>query len=1465
MPQINRIRIINFSYNNNNRNILDETFDFYQGENALLSLKNGGGKSVLVQLLFQPIIPKSKLMGRRIEDFFIGRNTPSYVMIEWKLEDEGGYLLTGIGLANRIARGGEGEEPGNNVKYFTFTSAYRNENAFDIVGIPLVEKHGNGISIEEFREAKRIIGGKEKASGSDVRMFTEEDAVEYRRYLESYNIFRDEWKSIVLKINESEGGVIEIFEKCKTSQILMNEWILKSIEKVVNKEDRDQNMLEKMLENLVEEMIDNEAYIYEKEIYHEFLKDTEDHLIRLDELMISIDKEKEIEDSMARMYGSLLKRLGIANKETETQRIAISACKEELNRITLEERSKEYYDALDKVGKLSRVRAEKEEELKAAEKELENNKRGIAVQEAARGFARIKALKQAISIIKEKIGKIKNDGDNRKKIKNLEYSLRIAYEKALEKLRGEIDGASLRKKEIESEIGELDEVLRAIGSNTELLQRKLGGAENKVKDFLIYEKKAAEALSIKYERNLLGEIENDYYERYSLAAENELNNLKEEKADIDGDVVRANEREVQIEKDLEEKRQSGQDAAVEFSRLAGKIEDYRDKEEAVKPLLERYEIDFRERFRHGENSMILCGIIKELEKKEREIDLDVRVMRENIDSLRDGSLHVSKEFKQWLINHDIGFETGENYLRKQKPERRGALTSKNPMLPFSFLLYEDDIASIGTMEIGIDMHQMVPIMSYGDVKNKFDSEGNLLQVQDGIRFICLYDEKMIDTDNLEIYMEEKKRELKEIEGKLGHYREELNCARNDAQELNLFAFDENYAYELEKKNESALARIASIDEETIRLGEERDRIKKRLKECRERIVEIGSLAKECEARKRGLGEFIEKEKGYQASRQLVAECENGLRGNKKERERKEKEKDCLGKEKESIGDIIMRLGMEIKDKEKGYACYAEAVDGELLDDDLESMEGRLRVLHSKISLRLEELEKELEEKFGELKEKETMLEVCELKESEYRDVAFDLKRLKELKVMGRALEASCGEADEALNKAYGSLKHAEGMLETAQKEILKLTDVILERSSIKMNFEGRRETEVAGMRSAEKRIIELEKICSECRDIISDIKAKINIGSYSKDAGYEIVISFREDFGKLEMDLRDVKAENEKLERNAEINYGDMKNEFVDKNVNLKKIFDGLGSLVQKARSNKDDYYYLWERMTDSKEILDKLIKVCEQMLSSFEKTKRDMIQHSYMHGKQVYDEIQKIGENSSIKLEGKSRPVPMLKIDMEPLEAVEKENIDKMKMYIENCIGIIKEDMKENKKIEDVRKKIHRYMSTKELLNVLSDMGKMTVRAYKIDVNSRNNRYKTWEQVIKENSGGERFVSFFAVLVALMSYTRTSLKLEDDYRRNRDTKVLVMDNPFGPISSEHLLKPLFKIAEKYNTQLICLTDLKQNSILNCFNLIYMIKIRKSVFGTSEYIQVERQIKNGAEMEQDEKLEKAVMMSQISF
>ena len=55
MSKINAVRLINVNYNNNAYRISDETLHF-NGESTLISLQNGGGKSVLVQMLTAPFV-----------------------------------------------------------------------------------------------------------------------------------------------------------------------------------------------------------------------------------------------------------------------------------------------------------------------------------------------------------------------------------------------------------------------------------------------------------------------------------------------------------------------------------------------------------------------------------------------------------------------------------------------------------------------------------------------------------------------------------------------------------------------------------------------------------------------------------------------------------------------------------------------------------------------------------------------------------------------------------------------------------------------------------------------------------------------------------------------------------------------------------------------------------------------------------------------------------------------------------------------------------------------------------------------------------------------------------------------------------------------------------------------------------------------------------------------------------------
>lgn len=101
MSKINSLRFINLNYNNNSMKIDDETF-YLGGKNTLLNLRNGGGKSVLVQMVMAPFMGKRKRnMKDRTFDSYFTTSSPTYILVEWLLEDNAGYLLTGMMVRKR--------------------------------------------------------------------------------------------------------------------------------------------------------------------------------------------------------------------------------------------------------------------------------------------------------------------------------------------------------------------------------------------------------------------------------------------------------------------------------------------------------------------------------------------------------------------------------------------------------------------------------------------------------------------------------------------------------------------------------------------------------------------------------------------------------------------------------------------------------------------------------------------------------------------------------------------------------------------------------------------------------------------------------------------------------------------------------------------------------------------------------------------------------------------------------------------------------------------------------------------------------------------------------------------------------------------------------------------------------------------------------------------------------------------
>jgi hypothetical protein len=214
-----------------------------------------------------------------------------------------------------------------------------------------------------------------------------------------------------------------------------------------------------------------------------------------------------------------------------------------------------------------------------------------------------------------------------------------------------------------------------------------------------------------------------------------------------------------------------------------------------------------------------------------------------------------------------------------------------------------------------------------------------------------------------------------------------------------------------------------------------------------------------------------------------------------------------------------------------------------------------------------------------------------------------------------------------------------------------------------------------------------------------------------------------------------------------------------------------------------------------------------------------------------MYEGLKQISNHSKIRVQNKR--CPMMRFDIP--ETVD-ENVARAAIAADIQRGteeIVAKMADEGCAESDLRKLALHTIGSKRLLRKYIGKENIALKAYKIDRNPDNSGYRTWEQTQVNNSGAEKFVVYFAVILALMVYARDGA---DDLDSKGNRSVLVLDNPFGPISSKHVLEPMFEIARNYHVQMICLSDISKSDILSCFDLVIRAVVRQFALSSKELL-----------------------------
>ena len=275
MSKINAVRLINLNYNNNAIRISDETFRLH-GESTLLSLRNGGGKSVLVQMMMAPFVHRryQNAKDRPFASYFT-TNKPTFILVEWKLDQGAGYVLTGM----MVRKSQEiSEERQDELEIVNFISEYKTRCQQDIDHLPVVEKTKKDVTLKGFAACRQLFDTYKRERGVPFFYYDMNNTAQARQYfnkLAEYRIYYKEWETIIKKVNLKESGLSDLFADCRDEKGLVEKWFLEAVENKLNQDRNRMKEFQGIMEKYTGQYRDNRSKIQRRDTIRAFGREAE--------------------------------------------------------------------------------------------------------------------------------------------------------------------------------------------------------------------------------------------------------------------------------------------------------------------------------------------------------------------------------------------------------------------------------------------------------------------------------------------------------------------------------------------------------------------------------------------------------------------------------------------------------------------------------------------------------------------------------------------------------------------------------------------------------------------------------------------------------------------------------------------------------------------------------------------------------------------------------------------------------------------------------------------------------------------------------------------------------------------------------------------------------------------------------------------------------------------------------------
>ncbi len=1456
MSKINAARLININYNNNAIRISDEIFHF-NGESTLISLRNGGGKSVLVQMLTAPFVHKRyrDAKDRPFESYFT-TSKPSFILVEWALDQNAGFVLTGM-----MARRSQDSDSGEELEMVNFVCEYRASCLQDIHHLPVVEKGKKEMTLKNFSACRQMFEGYKRDRSLQFFYYDMNNGAQSRQYfdkLQEYQIHYKEWESIIKKVNLKESGLSELFSDCRDEKGLVEKWFLDAVESKLNKERNRMKEFQSILEKYVGQYKDNRSKIQRRDTIRLFKQEARKIQEKLSVYREGERKEKEQENLVAHFIAELERLQAVTKEEYEDILSRMEQVLAQIAHIEYEKLSGEIYRLEEQMRFHLSNRDMVSMEKEALEREAEEithrlhllacaKQQRLADEEKAEWD---KAL-QRLRVAREKNVNLEPERNR------LGYVLRCHYEKELEE-------NGKRQQENSRGIAETEENIfqeKQIQSDLEGRLRERVSAEGALKSQVQSYDRQEEQFNTRYQehfvRNILGEYEPGTMEIFQEAQENRMEELGRERLktkkalEMSKEAQRSRERKLTDMREEQIRRRAKQEQQSRTRSL------YEEELEARRVILKYLDLDEKELFDREKILHASGRKLAEIANLRRNLEKEEDSLQKEYQRLTKGQvLELPQELEAELAGLGIHVVYGMEWLKKNGyPEKENQeLVRSHPFLPYGLILSKQELEKLSRHTGNICTSFPIPIILREHLEKRAGEDpGNVRRFGD-VSFYVLFNENLLDEEKLRDLVAEKEQQIRRKQEAVRIRQEEYQQYFERQEQVK----NQSVSRESYEENEKRLAELADqirgTDEEIRAASQE---LTERKEQMERQEQEIRRMDQELERQRRKTEDFQELRGAYEEYarfRQELELCRKEMSRltdrQKLSREKLEKLRDRQ-KSLEAERDALLREEegqQEAVRKYRRYEEYTEPAEKEAGEDwrgrweavqiqpDLRrivaDMEARYAAVTATVSLEIQELERQEQLSGRRCKDADQELRHLQKKygltENAWQDTRYSRKEESRQEIL--------------LEDRRMKIQTKQSLWNEEDKRIAVITQQkadLLKRMRTECGQEEPLPKAEIQNQDFESRKNQLKYQERELKNTADKLQKRL----HSLDENLTALAEYSE-FEKKEPIVweRDFMAMNAKELRNFKGILIRDYNQYVKSRQDAKEQLVRVLNQIVRDEHFQEDYYkkpleamlelsddagQVRRQMETTIQSYDSLMEKLEVDISVVEKEKQKIAELLEDYLREVHRNLGRIDQNATITV--RERAIKMLKIQLPVWE--ENENLyhirlqDLIDELTQKGIGIFERN-------ENAQEYFGTRMTTRNLYDTVVGIGNVQIRLYKIE--AQREYPITWAEVAK-NSGGEGFLSAFVILSSLLYYMR---KDETDIFADRNEgKVLLMDNPFAQTNASHLLKPLMDVAKKTNTQLICLTGLGGDSIYNRFDNIYVLNlITASLRGGMQYL-----------------------------